>query len=82
MGAPHRRTIYLASLEAHIDRLHEQLLSYSLAPVPFEKLEPYRGLNAKTAKVRLTRGPLADPRLTPPRRAWSPDCSTTRRRSS
>ena len=51
MGAPHRRTIYLASLEAHIDRLHEQLLGYSLAPVPFEQLEPYRGLNAKTAKV-------------------------------
>ncbi|RDX52083.1 hypothetical protein OH76DRAFT_1401000 [Lentinus brumalis] len=50
MGAPHRRTIYLASLEAHIDRLHEQLLGYSLAPVPFEQLEPYRGLNAKTAK--------------------------------
>lgn len=51
MGAPHRRTIYTASLEAHIDRLHEQLLGYSLAPVPFEQLEPYRGLNAKTAKV-------------------------------
>ncbi len=51
MGAPHRRTIYTASLEAHIDRLHDQLLSCSLAPVPFEKLEPYRGLNAKTAKV-------------------------------
>ncbi|KAI0800913.1 hypothetical protein C8Q74DRAFT_1192301 [Fomes fomentarius] len=50
MGAPHRRTIYTASLEAHIDRLHDQLLSCSLAPVPFEKLEPYRGLNAKTAK--------------------------------
>lgn len=57
MGAPHRRTIYLASLEAHIDRLHEQLLGYSLAPVPFEKLEPYRGLNAKTAKVTLTSVP-------------------------
>ncbi|KAF8560415.1 hypothetical protein BDR04DRAFT_994622, partial [Suillus decipiens] len=26
MGAPHRRTIYIASLEAHIDRLHNQLL--------------------------------------------------------
>ena len=52
MGAPHRRTIYTASLEAHVDRLHEQLLSISLFPVPFEKLEPYRGLNSKTAKVR------------------------------
>ncbi|KAM5533106.1 hypothetical protein V8D89_013249 [Ganoderma adspersum] len=50
MGAPHRRTIYTASLEAHVDRLHDQLASYSLAPVPPEKLEPYRGLNAKTAK--------------------------------
>lgn len=52
MGAPHRRTIYTASLEAHVDRLHEQLLGLSLFPVPFEKLEPYRGLNSKTAKVR------------------------------
>ncbi|KAI0690602.1 hypothetical protein C8T65DRAFT_550331, partial [Cerioporus squamosus] len=50
MGAPHRRTIYLASLEAHIDRLHAQLLSHSLTPVPMEQLERYRGLNAKTAK--------------------------------
>ncbi|OSD03612.1 hypothetical protein PYCCODRAFT_1434526 [Trametes coccinea BRFM310] len=50
MGAPHRRTIYTASLEAHVDRLHEQLLGLSLFPVPFEKLEPYRGLNSKTAK--------------------------------
>ncbi|KAI0778539.1 hypothetical protein BD413DRAFT_466061 [Trametes elegans] len=50
MGAPHRRTIYTASLEAHVDRLHEQLLGLALFPVPFEKLEPYRGLNSKTAK--------------------------------
>lgn len=52
MGAPHRRTIYIASLEAHVDRLHAQLLSIGLYPIPFEKLEPYRGLNSKTAKVR------------------------------
>ncbi|EEB88532.1 hypothetical protein MPER_13581, partial [Moniliophthora perniciosa FA553] len=26
LGAPHRRTIYMASLEAHIDNLHAQLL--------------------------------------------------------
>lgn len=52
MGAPHRRTIYIASLEAHIDRLHAQLLSMGLYPIPFDKLEPYRGLNSKTAKVR------------------------------
>lgn len=51
MGAPHRRTIYTASLEAHIDRLHAQLLGYALFPVPFEKLESFRGLNTKTAKV-------------------------------
>ncbi|KIK94919.1 hypothetical protein PAXRUDRAFT_827531 [Paxillus rubicundulus Ve08.2h10] len=50
MGAPHRRTIYIASLEAHIDRLHNQLLSIGLYPIPFDRLEPYRGLNSKTAK--------------------------------
>ncbi|KIJ68375.1 hypothetical protein HYDPIDRAFT_56443, partial [Hydnomerulius pinastri MD-312] len=50
MGAPHRRTIYIASLEAHIDRLHNQLLGIGLYPIPFERLEPYRGLNSKTAK--------------------------------
>ena len=54
MGAQERRKIYLASLEAHIDQLHEQLLSYSLAPVPLEMLVPYGGLNKQTAKVRLT----------------------------
>lgn len=51
MGAPHRRTIYTASLEAHIDRLHAQLLAIGLYPIPFSDLEPYRGLNIKTAKV-------------------------------
>lgn len=51
MGAPHRRTIYTASLEAHIDRLHAQLLAIGLYPIPFSDLEPYRGLNVKTAKV-------------------------------
>ncbi|KZT75193.1 hypothetical protein DAEQUDRAFT_761137 [Daedalea quercina L-15889] len=50
MGAPNRRTIYIASLEAHTDRLHAQLLNYALFPVPFEKLENFRGLNTKTAK--------------------------------
>ncbi|KAI0639759.1 hypothetical protein C8Q77DRAFT_84804 [Trametes polyzona] len=52
MGAPHRRTIYTASLEAHVDRLHEQLLSLDsrLYPVSTEELEHYRGLNSKTAK--------------------------------
>lgn len=51
MGAPHRRTIYTASLEAHVDKLHKQLLDYSYYPVPFERLEKFRGLNIKTAKV-------------------------------
>ena len=53
MGAPNRRSIYVASLEAHVDNLHAQLLTLGLYPVPFEKLEPYKGLNSKTAKVRL-----------------------------
>jgi len=30
MGAPHRRGIYTASLESHIDDLHDQLLEYVL----------------------------------------------------
>lgn len=55
MGAPHRRTIYQASLEAHIDQLHNQLLSFELYPVPFEKLTKFSGLNVKTAKVKLSR---------------------------
>ncbi|EPQ60757.1 hypothetical protein GLOTRDRAFT_68671 [Gloeophyllum trabeum ATCC 11539] len=50
MGAPHRRTIYTASLEAHVDRLHAQLISVGFYPVPFEKLDPFKGLNSKTAK--------------------------------
>ncbi|TFY83602.1 hypothetical protein EWM64_g428 [Hericium alpestre] len=50
MGAPRRRTIYIASLEAHVDQLHAQLLDLGLYPVPFERLEIYRGLNSKTAK--------------------------------
>ncbi|KZT30447.1 hypothetical protein NEOLEDRAFT_1031526, partial [Neolentinus lepideus HHB14362 ss-1] len=50
MGAPHRRTIYTASLEAHVDRLHAQLISLGFYPIPFEKLDPFKGLNSKTAK--------------------------------
>ena len=52
LGAPLRRGIYIASLDAHIDQLHQQLLSLQLYPVPFETLEPYHGLNSKTAKAR------------------------------
>ncbi|KAJ3895003.1 hypothetical protein GG344DRAFT_73570 [Lentinula edodes] len=50
LGAPHRRTIYMASLEAHVDELHAQLLSLGYWPVSFESLEPFKGLNSKTAK--------------------------------
>ncbi|KAF5377493.1 hypothetical protein D9615_005344 [Tricholomella constricta] len=50
IGAPQRRTIYISSLEAHIDKLHSQLLDIGFWPVAFDQLEPYRGLNSKTAK--------------------------------
>ncbi|KAF8973992.1 hypothetical protein BDZ97DRAFT_1912435 [Flammula alnicola] len=50
IGAPQRRTIYIASLEAHIDQLHAQLLELGFWPVAFEELEPFKGLNSKTAK--------------------------------
>ncbi|KAF9481361.1 hypothetical protein BDN70DRAFT_930869 [Pholiota conissans] len=50
MGAPQRRTIYISSLEAHIDRLHAQLLEVGFWPVAFETLAPFKGLNSKTAK--------------------------------
>jgi len=40
MGAPHRRTIYIASLEAHVDRLHAQLLSLGLYPIPLTNWNP------------------------------------------
>lgn len=41
----------MVSLEAHIDRLHSQLLGLNLYPIPIEDLRPYKGLNCKTAKV-------------------------------
>ncbi|TRM66155.1 hypothetical protein BD626DRAFT_197703 [Schizophyllum amplum] len=50
LGAPHRRTIYIASLEAHVERLHAQLLSIGFWPVAFEELDVFRGLNGKVAK--------------------------------
>ncbi|KJA29165.1 hypothetical protein HYPSUDRAFT_93392, partial [Hypholoma sublateritium FD-334 SS-4] len=50
IGAPQRRKIYTASLEAHIDRLHAQLLDLGWWPVAFETLDPFKGLNSKTAK--------------------------------
>lgn len=51
MGAPRRRTIYIASLEAHVERLHAQLVSIALYPISFYELDRYKGLNSKTAKV-------------------------------
>jgi hypothetical protein len=51
MGAPHRRTIYIASLEAHVDRLHAQMISIGLFPIDSKCLDPFKGLNSKTAKV-------------------------------
>lgn len=80
MGAPHRRTIYTASLEAHVDRLHAQLISVGFYPVPFEKLDPFKGLNSKTAKVRYSWFPTAWLRLFTASwryRVWLPACSTT-----
>ncbi|KAF9270280.1 hypothetical protein L218DRAFT_952445 [Marasmius fiardii PR-910] len=50
LGAPHRRAIYLTSLEAHIDELHTQLIGLGYWPVAFDQLERYKGLNSKTAK--------------------------------
>ena len=50
LGAPHRRTIYLASIEAHIDSLHSHLLERGFYPVKLDALQPYKGLNCKTAK--------------------------------
>ncbi|KJA23245.1 hypothetical protein HYPSUDRAFT_137961, partial [Hypholoma sublateritium FD-334 SS-4] len=38
MGAPQRRKIYTASLEAHIDCLHGKLLEYVKFFSPFEQL--------------------------------------------
>ncbi|PPQ64430.1 hypothetical protein CVT26_002137 [Gymnopilus dilepis] len=50
VGAPQRRTVYITSLEAHIDRLHAQLEELDFWPVSQEDLEPFKGLNSKTAK--------------------------------
>jgi hypothetical protein len=51
MKAQERRKIYISSLEEHIDALHNQVLSYSLFPVPFERLERMRGINSQTTIV-------------------------------
>ncbi|KAG7449577.1 uncharacterized protein BT62DRAFT_928290 [Guyanagaster necrorhizus] len=49
--APQRRKVYVSSLEAHIDALHDQLLRMGWWPVPAKELERHKGLNSKTAKV-------------------------------
>jgi hypothetical protein len=51
MSAPNRRAIYQASLESHVDHLHRLLYAQGLFPVQLEKLEPFKGLNCKIAKV-------------------------------
>ncbi|KIK05043.1 hypothetical protein K443DRAFT_92069 [Laccaria amethystina LaAM-08-1] len=50
LGAQQRRGVYIGSLEAHIDTLHAQLLEIGFYPVPFHDLDPFKGLNSKTAK--------------------------------
>lgn len=50
LGAQQRRGAYIGSLEAHIDMLHAQLLEIGFYPVPFNDLDPFKGLNSKTAK--------------------------------
>ncbi|KJA18099.1 hypothetical protein HYPSUDRAFT_120907, partial [Hypholoma sublateritium FD-334 SS-4] len=50
IGAPQRRKIYTASLEVHIERMHAQLLDLGWWPVAYETLDPFKGLNSKTAK--------------------------------
>ncbi|KAK0460998.1 uncharacterized protein EV420DRAFT_1529631 [Desarmillaria tabescens] len=49
-SAPRRRKVYVSSLEAHIDALHDQLLQMGLWPVSTKELERHKGLNSKTAK--------------------------------
>ncbi|KAJ7361665.1 hypothetical protein DFH08DRAFT_952191 [Mycena albidolilacea] len=55
LGVTQRRPIYVASLEAHIDRLHAQLagLGPEFFPVDMEELERLKGLNAKTCKTMI-----------------------------
>jgi hypothetical protein len=50
MRAAHRRTVYIASLESHIDHLHAQLIDHGLYPVPFADLAPFKGMSSKIVK--------------------------------
>ncbi|KAI0705685.1 hypothetical protein C8Q76DRAFT_630371, partial [Earliella scabrosa] len=54
LGAPERRAIYIGTLEAHIDELHEQLINRELFPVTREQLQVYTGLSSVTAKSMLS----------------------------
>ncbi|KAJ3927022.1 MAG: hypothetical protein NXY57DRAFT_664799 [Lentinula lateritia] len=50
-----RRTIYLASLEAHVDGLHAQLSSLGYPLVSPEPMEAHKDLHGKTAKKLIVR---------------------------
>jgi hypothetical protein len=50
MRAAHRRPVYIASLEAHVDRLHAQLIERGLYPVAFAELAPFKGMSSKVVK--------------------------------
>jgi len=52
--AQDRRRVYIASLEAHVDCMHSQLLANSLYPVPFERLDDMSGLHSKTAMAMIS----------------------------
>ncbi|KAK0226195.1 hypothetical protein IW262DRAFT_1360331 [Armillaria fumosa] len=54
-SAPQRRKVYVSSLEAHVDALHDQLLQLGLWPVPVKELEQLKGLNSKTAKTMVAK---------------------------
>ncbi|KAJ6575189.1 hypothetical protein B0H19DRAFT_1254782 [Mycena capillaripes] len=55
LGLTQRRPIYIASLEAHIDRLHTQLLSLGTEyfPIDLVELEHLKGLNSKICKAMI-----------------------------
>jgi hypothetical protein len=55
MGAPQRRTVYIASLEAHVDQLHSRMYDIGVFPIDITSLDRFKGLNSKTAKARCTK---------------------------
>ena len=54
-----RRATYQASLEAHIDRLNEQLRQMNIHPVSPQRLNEFSGMNQRVAKVSICGGILA-----------------------